>query len=105
MLKDGARAEEINRMSTNELFELMGEMGAWYLEETLYDYWGNPLNVKASDSDYVSVCGGSSEKVIEGRVAVWSNGKNQLNDCGSGDDIVSWLGVTEQKSRLGRLWW
>jgi hypothetical protein len=61
---------------------------ARFQDGLLVDPWQNPFHVVADWSGDGAVLVGSN--VVRAGVAVWSNGKNRINDKGQGDDIRSW---------------
>ena len=54
------------------------------------DPWGNDFRVVFSSSGTIQAGTGGICQTVKENVAVWSKGKNQKDDHGAGDDIVSW---------------
>lgn len=52
------------------------------------DPWGMPYLIRLSFNDTNRVELGGH--VVEGKWAIWSSGKNLINDWGTGDDLCSW---------------
>ena len=57
-------------------------------ERGMIDPWGNPMHIVADWSGDGRVSVGT--KVLNEKIAVWSDGPNGKNESGSGDDITSW---------------
>lgn len=51
------------------------------------DPWGHPYHIAVSAKTNRTLIGNT---VISSAVAIWSDGPNQLNERGQGDDLCSW---------------
>ena len=56
-----------------------------YLEEYPRDGWDQPFNYEYPNSKFTGI----------DKPAIWSNGPNQQNDNGAGDDINNWASATQ----------
>jgi hypothetical protein len=54
----------------------------------LLDFWGHPLHIvfATNHSDSVVIGG----VIVTNKYAIWSDGANQRNEFGTGDDLCSW---------------
>jgi hypothetical protein len=57
-------------------------------ERGMIDPWGNPVHIVADWSGDGRVSVGT--KILDEKIAVWSDGPDGKNESGSGDDITSW---------------